>query len=201
MIDTTRTSTLLLEGLHDSENRTVWIEFDARYRPIIEAIARRMGLDASDASDVAQETMLQFLKEYTAGRYDRQRARLRAWLVALARTRVAAVYRARARRRIDRGESAVVQLPDEAEMTVMWDTERRTVILREAIRELRSATKLKEHTIQAFELLTMQSMPPAAVAEQLGISVDEVYLAKSRVAKRLREIIATIEAAFDESGA
>lgn len=179
----------------------MWIEFDARYRPIVEAIARRMGLDASDASDVAQETMLQFLKEYQAGRYDRDRARLRAWLVALARTRVAAVYRARARRRIDRGESAVVQLPDEAEMTIMWDAERRTVILREAIRELRSATKLKEHTIQAFELLTMQSMPPAAVAEQLEISVDEVYLAKSRVAKRLREIIAKIESAFDESGA
>ena len=83
MLDITRTTTVLLEGLHDASNDAVWGEFDRRYRPVVFGFARRLGLDDADAADVAQETLTRFLEEYRRGVYDRERGRLRSWLVTL----------------------------------------------------------------------------------------------------------------------
>ena len=169
MIDATRTTTVLLQGLFDSENEAVWSEFDARYRPILVAFARRLGLGEADAADVAQETLLEFIGAYRGGRYDRERGRLRSWLIGIARTRVAAIRRFRAGRREVRGASALLDLDDEAGMTRVWDAERRGVILREAMHELRAGTRLRDETINVFEMLVVHQMPVAAVAEEMGI--------------------------------
>ncbi|MCJ7543287.1 MAG: hypothetical protein MUP47_01770 [Phycisphaerae bacterium] len=47
----TRTSTELLEGIKDPSNRAAWSELDRRYRPLILAVARRLGLGHDDAED------------------------------------------------------------------------------------------------------------------------------------------------------
>jgi RNA polymerase sigma factor (sigma-70 family) len=198
MIDTTRTTTVLLEGLHDPGNQAAWSEFDARYRPILTAFARRLGLSDDDAADAAQETLLQFLKEYREGRYDRERGRLRSWLLGIARTRVAGQHRARSQRREARGESAIVNLEDDATISRIWESERRRVILREALTELRVATRTSDRTIRAFELHVLQQMPVAAVALELSITDHDVYQAKSRVASRLRDIVDRLDQVFDE---
>src|SRR5205823_5538374 len=51
----TRTSTALLEALKDRSDHAVWWEFDGRYRPLLMAVGRRLGLDVADAEDAAQE--------------------------------------------------------------------------------------------------------------------------------------------------
>lgn len=198
MHDATRTTTVLLDGLRDPANSAAWEEFDRRYRPIVLGLARRLGLDDADAADVAQETMARFLSEYQAGRYDRARGRLRSWMAALARTRVADLRRKRASRREDGGESAVASLPDEAALSALWEAERRSAMLREALERLRHGTRTSDRTIEVFELLTVSDMPAAAVAQRLSMEVQEVYVAKSRVAQRLRSILGELEAAYEE---
>ncbi len=198
MIDVTRTTTVLLEGLHDTQNEAAWQEFDARYRPIIEAFARKLGLPDADASDVAQETLVRFLGEYRKNKYDRSRARLGSWLLGIARFQVAGVYRKRSRKREARGESAMFDISDDIQMTQIWSDQRRTFILQQALDELRGGTKLAEHTIRAFELHVVRQMPVAAVAEELGLNAQEVYLAKSRIAGKLRDVIDRLESAYDE---
>ena len=170
VVEITRTTTVLLNGLHDPGDRTTWETFDRRYRPIILALARRMGLGDADAADVAQEAITRFIQEYRDGRYDRSRGRLRSWLLALTRTRIADHYRRGARARVDGGESQVRELPDEATMTQMWEQERRSVILRTALDELRTSSRTGERTIEAFELLVAQRMPPIAVADPLLVN-------------------------------
>ncbi len=198
MIDTTRTTTLLLEGLHDASNDAAWREFDARYRPIIIAFARKLGLSDADANDVAQETLVRFIEEYRANKYDRSRARLGSWIVGIARYRIAGVYRKRERKRESRGESAMFDMSDDVQMTQVWGEQRRRVILQHALNELRTNTKLADHTIRAFEMHVLQQMPVAAVAEELSLTAQEVYLAKSRVAGKLREVVTKFEDAYDE---
>jgi len=198
MIDATRTTTMLLEGLFDTDDRLAWGEFDARYRPILLAFARRLGLGEPDAFDIAQETLLQFVKEYRAGRYDRDRGRLRSWLIGIARYRIASMRRTGARRPATPAGTAIMTLPDEAELTNVWESERRMVVLQAALNELRARTKLTDQTLKAFEMLVIRQMPVSAVAEELEITAHDVYLAKSRVAARLREIIDRLEQAFDE---
>ncbi len=52
--------------------------------------------------------------------------------------------------------------------------------------------------IRAFELSAVNQVPAAQIAEDLDMAVGDVYLAKSRVAKRLREIVARLEHVYDE---
>ena len=52
--------------------------------------------------------------------------------------------------------------------------------------------------IKVFEMLMVHSVPPQSVADELEISVHDVYLAKSRVAQRLRKIVERIESEYDD---
>ncbi|MCA9291428.1 MAG: sigma-70 family RNA polymerase sigma factor [Phycisphaerales bacterium] len=197
-MDLTRTTTALLDGLHDPDNAEAWTTFDTRYRPILFGLGRRLGLADADAADIAQETILQFIKEYGSGRYDRARGRLRSWLLGIARTRIAGIHRKRSTRREAAGASAIDIMPDEATMTTIWDAERRREILRTALDALRTKTRTADRTIRAFELLVLHQQPVAAVAAELGMSDHDVYLAKSRVTERLRDLVAQVEHAYDE---
>ena len=49
--------------------------------------------------------------------------------------------------------------------------------------ELRCA----DHTVQAFRLYVLQDWPVERVCETLGLSANQVYLAKTRMIRRLRE--------------
>ena len=198
MAEASRTTTALLNNLHDSDNEAAWREFDDRYRPILIGFARRLGMGEADAVDVAQETMVQFIKEYREGKYDRDRGRLRSWLLGIARYRVAGVYRKRATSRINRGESAITDMPRDEEFEEAWDTERRMTILRAALVQLRSTTKIADKTVRAFEMVALQQQPTAEVATELDMTENDVYLAKSRVASKLRELVAALEKVYDE---
>ena len=71
-------------------------------------------------------------------------------------------------------------------------------ICRQALEQLRVSDKLAPQTLAAFELVGMQHVPASEAAKQLGLSVQEVYLAKSRCLERLRTLISRIEAAYQE---
>ena len=61
-----------------------------------------------------------------------------------------------------------------------------------------ATTKSHDRTIKAFEMVAMNQVPVATVAEELEMSDQEVYLAKSRTAKRLRTIIERLDKVYDE---
>lgn len=189
----TTTNTVLLEGLQDPGNESIWREFDARYRPVVQAFARRLGLDDADAADAAQDTLLDFVQGYRAGKYDRDRGRLRSWIFGIARHRVADVRRQSHRRREAQGESVIQRLPDEGDHDRIWEEEWRNAIIRQAMTELRTTTKINPKTIRAFELVAFGQRPPAEVAEELDMTVNDVYVARSRVLERLQRIIAELE--------
>jgi RNA polymerase sigma-70 factor (ECF subfamily) len=193
----TRTTTALLAGLGNPADEEAWRSFDERYRPILVGFAVRLGLGHADACDAAQETLLRFLREFRNGRYDRERGRLRSWLISMAAARVATLQRGKGRRREQRGESAIVDLSDGHGMDRLWEEERRRALLSRALDQLRMTSRTDPKTIRAFEMLFSHRLPPAVVAAELGMSVHDVYLAKSRVAAKLREIVEALEAEFE----
>ncbi|MGE0479522.1 MAG: RNA polymerase sigma factor [Phycisphaerae bacterium] len=197
MSDASRTTTLLLEGLLDPANVAVWTEFDERYRPVVQAVARRLGLDDHDAADVAQETMTVFLRDYQAGKYDRTRGRLGAWIVGIARHRIAELRRARARRQEWRGDSAVSELPGADELVDWWEHECRAEVLRRALHLLRTRTRFDAATIRAFEQVAIEDRAPGDVASELAISLDAVYAARSRCTAQLRVFLGELHRAYE----
>lgn len=193
------TTTLLLEGLHDPGNQRAWQEFQERYVPIMLAFARRLGLSESDAADVTQDGLVRFLQEYRAGQYDRQRGRLRSWLISIVRFRVADRWRLAAKDRIVAGDTAIGQLPVDSELEALWDAEQRREILRRAFQSLRSESRLAEKTILAFERLVIDERPVADVAAELQMTANDVYVAKSRVYERLSAVVLELETIYRDA--
>jgi DNA-directed RNA polymerase specialized sigma24 family protein len=118
-----QTNTRFLEGLKDPSNAPVWEEFDSRYRPILVAVGRRLGLSETDAADAAQDAILRFIREFREGKYERSRGRLRAWMTMMAKSCIAEQWRSRARARIARGESAMADVESGGELDRVWDQE------------------------------------------------------------------------------
>jgi len=193
----TKTTTALLEGLFDLQNAAAWREFDDRFRPIVVGVATRLGLEPADAADVAQETITQFVRDYRAGKYDRTRGKLRSWIIGIARHRVAEVHRARTGRREQRGQSAIVTIPEESHFGTIWDAECRQATLCAALRELATSSKVSERTLDAFRMHVIEEESPERVAEKLGTTVRAVYLAKHRCLARLRQVMGGMKDVYE----
>ena len=127
------TTTMMLDGLREAGNDAVWRAFDERYRPILTGFLKHVGLDAGDAAEIAQETFVEFVAAYRAGRYDRTKGGLRSWMIGIARNKVAAWRRSRGVRREQHGVSAIADLPDEHRLTQIWDAQCRESVLRRAL--------------------------------------------------------------------
>jgi RNA polymerase sigma-70 factor (ECF subfamily) len=198
-MDLDRTTTALLTGLLDPANAAAWELFDRRYRSILVGFARNCGLKDNDAAEIAQATIVRFVEEYRAGRYDRTRGRLGAWLVTIARYRMLDMRRRAGTARVERGESAMVDLDDEHSVSEVYEAERRRAVLAAALDELKTRSRTDPKTVQAFEMLVYHGLSVAVVAQELGMSAHDVYLAKSRVAAKLREIVIRLEEEYEEA--
>ncbi len=198
-MDLDRTTTALLNGLFDPRNAAAWEAFDRRYRPILIGFVRNCGVKQTEAAEIAQETIVRFVEEYREGKYDRSRGRLGAWLVTIARYRVLDMRRKAGTAKVERGESAMIDLDDDKSVGAAYEAERRHALLREALEELRTKSRTDPKTVKAFEMLVYHSLTPQVVAEQLGMSTHDVYLAKSRVAAKLREIVVRLEQEYEET--
>jgi RNA polymerase sigma-70 factor (ECF subfamily) len=189
----TRTSTILLQGLKDRTDDQAWREFDARYRPILLAVGRRLGLGPADTEDAAQETLLAFLAEYQSGRYQREMGRLRDWLAGIMAHKVQD-----ARRRASRQQQAMRNAAASGELShaasdvqQAMEEEWTAALLRQCLERVR--LDVTPQTIESFEMFALQERPAEQVARQLGVSVDVVYQNKRRVLTRIRELLPELE--------
>lgn len=192
-----KTTTVLLARLFDPDDQAVWLEFDARFRPVIEGLARRVGLSPVDAADVTQETLVCFVRDYRAGKYDRSRGRLRAWVLGIARHQIGELLRRRASRRESRGQSAIVDLSDADQLDRYWEEECRQAMLCRAMRALAEEGRIHARTLEAFRKTVIEQRPPEEVAAEMGVTVHSVYLAKHRCLARLRKHLERMKADYD----
>jgi len=195
----TRTTTHILDQLRDPGNGAMWELFDGRFRPVIITFARKRGLGEEEAAEVAQAVLAQFTADYQAGRYDRTRGRLSSWIIGIASNRIADVGRARQRASIERGESAIVSMSGDKAPDGDWQEAVKKVILDRAMHVLMNDTRLDARTTRAFELCAVRNVPASTVAEECQMTVAEVYVAKNRAIKKLREIVAELTEEFDDA--
>lgn len=194
LVLTSVTNTFLLDGLRQPDNRPVWQEFVARYRPVMVSYARRLGLTEEDAEDAAQRTLLEFSEGYQQGKYDREKGRLRHWLFGISRNHIRNTVRRRPAR-----EHQVLGKQDETDfferildetqvdqLEAIEDQEWRKGVLRQCLIEVRQ--QFEARTVEAFELFAGQGWPAQRVADHLGMTVNAVSLAKHKILKRVREL-------------
>ncbi|HMN95321.1 MAG TPA: sigma factor [Phycisphaerales bacterium] len=189
------TTTILLERLRAFDD-AAWRDFSERFRTPIAAFARRNGLDAEAAQDVAQEALAAAAEGVRAGRYERGRGRLSAWLFGIAWNE------AMRRRRDDRFErqspsiagrtTFFSALPSEAAARTAWDHEWERFVLDRCMSVARG--EFTDRVLAIFDAVAIRAVDPALVAREFGVTRNAVFIAKHRVLRRLRELRESIEA-------
>ena len=182
----TTTHVTLLARLSGGADPAAWREFSERYEELIRAFARRRGLPPSDCDDVVQDVMLALTKAMPGFEYDPSKGKFRSYLKTVTLHAIS---------RKSRQNPSMAHLGSSggsdigpAEDEVTWEAEWRQYHLRTAMKAIR--TEFNPADLAAFDAYAVNGQDPATVASELGISVDSVYQAKSRVLKKLSQVIA-----------
>jgi RNA polymerase sigma-70 factor (ECF subfamily) len=174
----------LLMRLRDAGDAGAWATFVDVYTPLVYGYLRRRGLQDADAADVAQEVMTEVARSIRAFEYQPERGRFRDWLGTLARRRLARFLERQRRGTAAEGEGALGEVAaPQAEPE--WADEFNAHLLRAALERVRP--HFEPPTWDAFRRVWLDGRAAPEVAAELGQPVEAVYVAKSRVLKRLQE--------------
>ena len=185
------TSVSLLERLKSARpDDPNWRRLHDIYEPWIKGwLARVPGLGA-ESHDLAQDVLMVVVRELP--RFNRQRdGSFRRWLGNVVANRLRTYLKKRKRRPLvgldgASGDAFVEQLADpKSVLSQEWDRQHDKFVLDRLMTTVR--TDFSESTWEAFRRCTFDGEAAAAVAADLGISVNAVLTAKSRVLRRLRE--------------
>lgn len=188
----TRASLIL--RLPDAADVAAWDEFVALYGPLVYRLARRKGIQPADADDLVQE-VFSSVAESVADWLDRtDRGPFRAWLFRIARnTAINFLTRPRHRPMSRGGETSQLdEFAADDDATDEFELEFKREAFRRAAEEVRE--RVSEQTWEAFWLTSVETQSIAEAADQLGMSVGAVYIARSRVMKKLRDQVARFAA-------
>jgi RNA polymerase sigma-70 factor (ECF subfamily) len=171
------TSDSLLHRLRRPHDPEAWGRFVQLYTPVLHRWACRLGLQEADAADLVQDVFGLLLRKLPEFEYDPSRS-FRGWL----RTVLVNHWRNRPRRH-EAPLAADVPGPDPAD-DLDADEYRRYLVGR-ALEIMQ--TDFEPRTWKACWECVRNGRPAAEVAAELEMSVAAVYIARSRVLRRLRE--------------
>ena len=186
-MDETRQS-LLLRAQNGEEN--AWKDVTDLYRPLVFGWLNRQGVPASDLEDLSQEVLLSVVKHLPTFQFSEQRGAFRTWLRTIVCRRAADYWRAiDAKTQATGGSGAIAALqqiadPDN-ELNRQWDEAHDQYVVHCLLDLVEK--NFEPVTVQAFRRLALDGASGAEVAQELGLSVAAVYVAKSRVLARIRE--------------
>ena len=171
-----------------------WRRFVRLYSPLIYRWCRRAGVVADDAADVLQEVLASVMRHISEFHRTGPHGNFTAWLATITRNKVSDHYRRRHGRAEARGgttaQRQMAEIPQPAEPsqeTIRPDAEAAACLTRRVLDTIRA--EFEPGTWQAFWRTAVEGQPPAQVAEELKIGAAAVYMAKSRVLRRLREVL------------
>jgi RNA polymerase sigma-70 factor (ECF subfamily) len=179
------TSATLLERLCDRADDSAWRRLVDLYTPLVRAWLARQLPQEADLDDLAQQVFTVVVEKLPAFRHNGHAGAFRAWLRTICANRLRMFWRSRQAPGPD-PEPALLQLEDPtSELSKQWDREHDEYVFRRALELIEP--EFKPATWQAFRRLALDNAAAAVVAAELGLTVNAVFIAKSRVLRRLRE--------------
>ena len=179
----------LLERLRTAPDEASWRRLDDIYRPLIRRWLLPWHSLDDEAEDVVQDVLTVLIRELPA--FERQRkGSFRSWLRTITAHRALAYHRSLQRQPQPVGAAleacplALLQDPN-SELSRRWDEEHDQHVLRRLLELIEPM--FEKTTLAAFRRVVFDEVAAARAAEELGISVAAVWLAKSRVLKALRQ--------------
>src|SRR5262252_3966198 len=169
---------------------TAWKDLTDLYRPLIIGWLNRRGVPAIDLEDLSQDVLLSVVRHLPAFQHSGHRGAFRSWLRTIVCSRTVDYWRG-----IDAGAqaqggsgaaAALQQIADPgSDLNRQWDEEHDRYVLNCLLDLVEE--EFEPTTLRAFRRLALDGASGAEVAQELGLSVAAVYVAKSRVLQRIRQ--------------
>jgi len=179
-------SSTLLERVK-ADRPEAWTRLVTLYGPVVYRWCRQAGAARDDAPDLVQEVFAAVAQHVGSFRRDRPGDSFGAWLRTVTRNVVRTHFRSRRGQATARGGTdAQEQLHQVPEPLEAGDPrEVADLVLPIGLELLRA--EFESRTWEAFRRVAIEGQPSARVAMDLGMSIESVYQAKSRVLRRLRQ--------------
>lgn len=189
----TRASLIL--RLPNARDAAAWDEVVSVYGPLVYRLARRKGLQPTDADDLVQEVLAAVARSVGGWLENPDRGRFRAWLLRIARNTTINFLTRPKHRTLGLGGGDPMHVLENFAVADDgaddFDVEYRREVFRWAARQL--SETVTEKTWQAFWRTTMEDRPIAEVADELDMTTGSVYIARSRAMARLRDLVRQFE--------
>lgn len=179
---------LLIRAKNGSEQ--AWEKMVEVYRPMIFHWLIQHDVVRQDAEDISQDILITMIERLSDFEHNGNPGAFRSWLRMMVVNRSRAFWRARGYRPKATGatdfHNMLKELEDpQSQLSGQWNQQHNEHVLRSVLRMLRN--EFEQRTLHAFELVVMQGKTTKEAADALQMSVGAIYVARSRVLRRVRE--------------
>jgi RNA polymerase sigma-70 factor (ECF subfamily) len=183
------TSATLLERLIDRSDSVAWRRLVDLYSPLIDGWLRRHGILAEDAEDLTQEILEVVVREVGRFRHNGRVGAFRTWLRTITINCLRQSWRSRRSRVQATGSPDITGVLDQLEdpasgLSRLWDRDHDQHVLKRLLELIEP--DFQPATWRAFQRQTIDGVSAEIVAAELGLTVNAVLIAKSRVMSHLR---------------
>lgn len=185
-----QTSLSLLGRLRECRDDDTWRQLNDVYTLLLRRWLTKYHIQEADVDDLIQDVLIVVAEEVHTFKHNGQTGAFRSWLRSILVNRLRAFWRTR-----DRGprgapdsilEQQLAELADsQSEQSQLWDQEHDRHVLAKLLAI--SKSRFEATTWNAFDQTALQGQKADAVAKELGISLNAVFIAKSRVLSTLRQ--------------
>jgi RNA polymerase sigma-70 factor (ECF subfamily) len=179
------TSLSMLDRLRRTRDPETWARFVEIYGQLIVEWNQQAGLQPADANDVAQEILVAVL-EKVPGFQRTEEGSFRNWLKSIALPKIRGQIRRQKRMDSWRDIDEMTELADPSQEREYAADYSESVVSR-ALKVI--SRDFEESTWRAFEMVFFEKRDPEEVGRELGMSRNSVYIARSRVSKKVKEIL------------
>jgi len=185
-----QTATALLRRAANEES-AAWLALDDTYRLRVERWAGRFGVLPDAGADIAQEVLLAVARKLKDFRHNGRRRAFRQWLLTITRHKILDFW-SRNQRSVLRvvggsdNQVSLLALPDNLESETASQSELAVSPFHNLLQAIRA--ECTETQWDVFLRLVVDDAEPAEVASEFGITINTVYLTKSRIKRRIREL-------------
>lgn len=172
-----------------AREKTAWDRLVHLYTPLVFNWCRKGGLSEADALDVGQDVFTAVWCNIQTFRRERPHDSFRGWLRVITHNKIVDHRRKRGQEAVGGSEALTLaqQVPDTASSDAdsVQDRAEASLVYHRAVALIQK--EFEPTTWLAFEAVVLNGQSTTETAKKLAVSKNVVYLAKSRVLKRLRE--------------
>jgi len=185
------TSVSLLDSLRDESDGVAWQTLCDLYSPLMRNWLARNATPPADVDDLVQDVLLVVVRRIGEFQREPRRGAFRRWLKTITINCLRDHWRKKKRQAAAPGGTEfgeiIEQLADpHSGISQMWDREYDECVTRFLLEQVRG--RFSEKSWKAFQRFALDGLNADEVARELEMSPNAVFIAKSRVMSKLREV-------------